>query len=80
MILQVTALLLSGVWGLAVGGSAYGYWGGNKAAMSSGIAIGAVAFFLGLLTLAFINSSESLCQGPGQAARLNLLCCSFLHS
>jgi hypothetical protein len=56
MILQVSALLLSGVWGLAVGSSSYLYWGSNKAALSSGIAMGVVAFFLGLLALCFINS------------------------
>lgn len=58
MILQVSALLLSGVWGFTVGGSSYMYWGSSKAALSSGIAMGVVAFFLGLLTLSFINSSE----------------------
>lgn len=60
MILQVTSLLLSVVWGLAVGAGSYSYWGSNKAAQSSGIALGVVCFFLALLTLAFLNSSKCL--------------------
>jgi hypothetical protein len=60
----VTALLLSVVWGLAVFGVSYGYWGGDNAAMSSGIAVGALAFFFGILTVSFINSSE--CPGGAQ--------------
>jgi hypothetical protein len=55
---QVTALLLSVVWGLAVFGVSYGYWGADNAAMSSGIAMGALAFFFGVLTVSFMNSSE----------------------
>ncbi|WIA40658.1 hypothetical protein OEZ86_004364 [Tetradesmus obliquus] len=56
MILQVTALLLSCVWGLAVFGLSYGAWGGDNAALSSGIAMGVLAFFFGVLTVSFINS------------------------
>ena len=55
---QVTALLLSCVWGLAVFGLSYGAWGGDNAALSSGIAMGVLAFFFGVLTVSFINSSE----------------------
>lgn len=54
----MTALLLAAVWGFAVFGASYSYWGGNKAALSSGVAMGALAFFFGLLTISFINSSE----------------------
>jgi predicted membrane channel-forming protein YqfA (hemolysin III family) len=55
---QVTALLLSVVWGLAVFGVSYGYWSADNASMSSGIAMGALAFFFGVLTVSFMNSSE----------------------
>jgi len=56
MILQVTAFILSGTWGLGAFGASYAYWGRNNVAMSSAIAVGVVAFFFAFVTLGFINS------------------------
>jgi hypothetical protein len=56
MILQVTAFVLAGIWGLAVFGASYTFWGRSDVGLSSGIAMGAVAFFFGLITIAFLNS------------------------
>lgn len=56
MVLQVTALLLSGLWGGAVAGLSYTYWGGSQVALSSGLLLGAVAFLFGLVTITYLNS------------------------
>jgi len=56
MILQVTALLLAGLWGGAVAGLSYTYWGGSQVALSSGLMLGAVAFLFGLLAMSYLNS------------------------
>lgn len=55
MVLQVTALLVALLWGGAVFGGAYAYWGGTKVAMSSAAVMGVLAFVFALLTSAFIN-------------------------
>lgn len=56
MILQVTGLLLSGLWGGAVFGVSYAYWGRSQVALSSGVMLGVVAFLFGLLTISYLNS------------------------
>eukprot|EP00775_Hariotina_reticulata_P001350 gene1350-1691_t len=56
MILQVTAFVLAGIWGLAVFAASYTFWGKSDVGLSSGIAMGVVAFFFGLITIAFLNS------------------------
>lgn len=56
MILQVTAFLLSGLWGGAVFGVSYAYWGRSQVALSSGIMLGVVSFLFGLLTISYLNS------------------------
>ena len=56
MVLQVTALLISGLWGGAVAGASYVYWGRSQVALSSGVMLGAVAFVFGLLTVTYLNS------------------------
>ena len=56
MVLQVTAFLLSGLWGGAVFGVSYSYWGRSQVALSSGVMLGLVAFLFGLMTISYLNS------------------------
>lgn len=56
MVLQVTAVILSALWGGAVFGVSYTYWGRSQVALSSGVMLGAVAFLFGLLTISYLNS------------------------
>jgi len=52
----VTALLLAGLWGGAVAGLSYTYWGRSQVALSSGLMLGAVAFLFGMLAMTYLNS------------------------